>query len=110
MIKRILATQRNCKMIVSYDVYLAKAISMPARASKIIKESRELNQNTHTPTSKTDKAYNIFSDCLPVSWSQILRSIFQKIALPIYHHMRTKLLHPPLVVASQLPLLFTCTS
>lgn len=56
IIKRILATHRNCRIIVSYDVYFARVMSIPARISKITKEITELNQNIQTVMRSPDTA------------------------------------------------------
>jgi hypothetical protein len=110
MIKRTLATQRNCKMILSYEVYFAKSISIQASSNKMIKDIMELNQMIQVKTSRAAKMYSIFSEVLSVSLSQILSNRFPNSALQIYHPMSMKLLHHPLVVANPLPFVFTCNS
>jgi hypothetical protein len=55
-----LETHKNCKIKLSYFVYLAKANNPPAKINKIKLERIELNQNIATKIINQAIKYNIF--------------------------------------------------
>jgi hypothetical protein len=105
IIKSIEATHKNCKTKESYLVFFVIIINNKAINISITDENIELNHTIELKNINHDSKYIAFSEYFFFLY-QIYKSIFQKIALQIYHHIRTiDLIHHE-VTAYQLPSLF----
>jgi len=94
-------THRNCKTSESKFVFFASNINTHDIKNNIIVETISVNHHTQENIINHAKKYITFSECF-TSFNQIYKSKFQKIALQIYHHIKTILLHHQAVTATQL--------
>jgi hypothetical protein len=99
------ATHKNCKIYESKFHFLAKKINHHAIINKIRLENIELNQKIQVKIINQAKKYITFSAYF-CFLSHIYNNIFQKIALHIYHHIKTKIFHHHAVITYQLQSLF----